>query len=369
MTTIDQNYLKIINNSNLLNIQKYYNENFSRINELTNQLAFIKAIDNNEKKISKWLIKNVKETKKAIQNAFIICCEKGNIKLAEWLNNFKKEIDLHCASKAFKLACLGNQLEIAKWIYKNFDIKSENFNNVFLLCCENNYLEIVKYIYSIQQYINFSKKNEYIICTACFKGNYDLVKWILNIKPNININYDNDYCFRASCQNNHLEVVKLIYNHKKNINNDIINIELKNACFTGNYDLTVYLLEILPIINITYFDDEIVFKYACENSLIDLANVFTKFFGEKYSFKIIKNKIVLWWIYDNEYYLDQKELKIMEVKVEPEVKINNENIENIHNIQPVCCSKYDNKTEICNVCKINNKFCQIKNWPYIMQII
>ena len=161
----------------------------------------------------------------------------------------------------------------------NPDIDINYFNTAtFWYVCIYGYLEFAKRLFTIKKIINISfDTDERFIITcqwslsgACYNGQFAVVKWLVEIIPTLNISAYDDEAFRLACSGGHLEIAKWLLALKPTINISAIDEEaFLSACIIGNLELAKWLLDINPTINISIKNDS-AFLTACFSFQINI---------------------------------------------------------------------------------------------------
>lgn len=218
-------------------------------------LAFNYACVNENIKMAEWLIdlsNNLSSIKihSGFYNNFLNVCEYGHLEFAKWILNAIKnsrECDLtqsgYMFDDALNVSCRGGNLEIAKWLI--FECEIKNMHNAMDGACTGGHLEIAKWIIdiiindvsTIPLYCRFNGIFlRSALLNACFYGHLEIAKWIVALS----IKYS---------QTEHLDT-KLIV--------DDFNEALNTACQCGRFKFVKWLIEECGANNIV--DG---FYYAC----------------------------------------------------------------------------------------------------------
>lgn len=148
--------------------------------------------------------------------AFGCSCQHGHKHIAIML-----DVNIHaCDENAFVLACIYNQLAIAKWLVKfgeknntRIDIHT-NEDYAFVTACKYGNIDIAKWLIQLADkygQINIHARNDAAFASACEYGHLDIAKWLVDLGTDyaygkINIHVDNNNAYRLASGNNYVEV-------------------------------------------------------------------------------------------------------------------------------------------------------------------
>ena len=211
-----------------------------------------------------------------INDTFIACCYQGHLEIAKDLYHIIDKTQqsptiYNTSCKGFIQACHNNNQNIAEWLFLECSlfIPSSITNECINATFSKGNLNLTKWLYNLSSQIIINS-NSLII--ACRRGHKNVIEWLYNIKPNMDI--WNNSChmqtsFWSSCQHGHIELCKLLLKI-----NQYITINDKHsfnyAVNSGNIELTSWLLNIKPEINISANNEEN-FRDACENGHLKMA--------------------------------------------------------------------------------------------------
>ncbi len=174
--------------------------------------------------------------------AFAVCCMNGHKQMADWLLSHDIDEDVN---DAFVYACIGGQLEVAKYLYnsgKVTDLKykdEDEHKDPFVHACNSGNLELVQWLYSLENsFYNWCKsfivtkdtdeeRYKYAFINCCKSGNLELVKWFhetLKIELNYKIESGNDYStfiaspFIMACKYGNIAIVQYLLTNCADIN-------------------------------------------------------------------------------------------------------------------------------------------------------
>lgn len=185
------------------------------------------------------------------KTAFSLACEFGNLSLIELLlPKINKEtlnnIDKYGLTCLDYVLCCGH-LDVLKLLLSIPEV-NRNYETLLLLAYERGYSKIVKWLLT-QIPDNDSAINK-LFEYACIKGHLKTVKLLIN---RVNFDIINKYkdctesLFYKICMNNHLDLAKYLSSHRNfNYWNDNDSWKFVDSIFSKNYDMTEWLLTILP---------------------------------------------------------------------------------------------------------------------------
>jgi hypothetical protein len=140
-----------------------------------------------------------------IQEEFENACRRGRLEVAKWLVSLGGVNIYSIRNNAFRWACQFNHLEVAKWLVSlGVDIHTDN-DIAFRIACDKGYFEMIKWFESLG--INF---NHCIFEKACRWGKIEIAKW-LYMNFDVDLVICNDCLFQEVCECGHLEVAKWLY--------------------------------------------------------------------------------------------------------------------------------------------------------------
>ena len=202
-------------------------------------------------------------------------CKKGDLeKMKEIIKN--KNVGIHVYNEAFRFACEKGHLKVAQWLLEtNPNIDIFQYNEIsFLSACEKGHLEVVKWLYAKKQediyrdhvydpICNYNKDPSFCeLCEdpssynynnafgfACKNGNLKVAQWLFEQKPDI---YkltlgENEFSFRWACRNGHLKVAQWLFELKPDIDISVENYEAYVfACNNGHHKVVKWLKSVFP---------------------------------------------------------------------------------------------------------------------------
>ncbi len=288
MVNDDFNIMKI---KNILN-KKY--ENFS-VHLIKNKGSYFVNIT--KYGLFSWAqlfyLKNKKEISLYfIESSFQICCEKGYLDYAKWLNEITPELMnrnkykvQEFLDRSFEKCCKNNQLMMAKWLYElnnsikimpNYLVitKTNHFNdfsdwlisinedlikNTLIETCRNGDFDNVKHFYEMKPNLDFLNISFNEICKSILHNSnkkeiyFGIAQWIYSINPNINISKES---FLYVCKSGNFEIAEWLYSIKPNIVSYICDKFFSSLCHSfvrpNLFKTTQWVYSLNPTIKINY---------------------------------------------------------------------------------------------------------------------
>jgi len=139
---------------------------------------------------------------------FICACGRGNLRMVKWLcskfkPNNKTMID------AYEWTCERGDIETAEYLWEiGIEIGDVELSELFIIVCELGEWKMAQWLYSTHPGINISINDEYAFRNACCSGYLEIAQWLLEIKPDLRITANNDEAFRNACMSRKHEVAK-----------------------------------------------------------------------------------------------------------------------------------------------------------------
>ncbi|AYV83277.1 MAG: hypothetical protein Hyperionvirus5_83 [Hyperionvirus sp.] len=219
------------------------------------------------------LLKNVDFKKGARKDQlFRTCCYRGFFTLAEWLykqNNVDPRIE---DGAAFRLACCGDQMKLAKWLFSLGGINNIMLNKEFRIACTHNRMEMAVWLYSLGK-IDIRKDIYRLFLTGCEYGYLEMIQWLKSLSVPFDIHaFDND-AFYFACFNNRIQVAKWLYKFGGiDVNGRDFTV-FKHSFVKGNLDLCkwVYSLGAVDVHMVEeyvfigtwrYYDDQLIWIFS-----------------------------------------------------------------------------------------------------------
>ena len=194
-----------------------------------------------------------------IHTLFCDVCKINKLNVAKWIyetykyNRYFQINRIKTIELSFKIACLKNYLDLAKWLFSilpNFIL----LRKLFKTACEDGYLEMAKWMYDIDPKLPVKSENfmaSRLFNEACYNRFIDLAKWLFSINPNIDLSYDSNSVFIYACSSGNLEFAEWIFdNHPNIIESYQFYWSFISACRKKNLDTAQWLLKIHPSFDI-----------------------------------------------------------------------------------------------------------------------
>lgn len=177
----------------------------------------------------------------------------------------------------FKLTCMHNKLEIAKWLKEicpQINIRSDN-DIILQNVCRFGCLKIAKWIIEIcPEIITQIENNINFFHFACEQGHFEIIQWLKEICPKINISSHDDYAFRVVCEDGYFEIAKwLVEIYAETYHSDYIDKIFRFACtHCDNLEFVEWFIKKYPQINVRANEDY-AFKCACASGHLQIAKL------------------------------------------------------------------------------------------------
>ena len=290
----------------LINIGKQTNEIINI--HAKEEYAFIKSCSKGHLELAKWLYDYAISIGSPIQvdisnsMAFRYCCQNGHKDVAEWLLQIIPNIDVSCDDNyAFKWSSTNGHLEMAQWLLGLIKLKSissipmeVDVGDVVMhdltmsnpagptvakdVTMHNPTVSTVMLPMSMQKNELKNYMYETAFISSCSKGQYHVVDWLYTlyrqdpINYPINIHADNDMAFRYACENGHLGMAQWLYSLDGYIDIHAVNEYAFRMSCQNKHCDIMLWLLELGEINI-HVNDEFVFRCLCGMGQIKLAKL------------------------------------------------------------------------------------------------
>jgi len=118
---------------------------------------------------------------KSNQDKFIWVCERGYLKVAQWLYSLGG-VDIHIYDEhPFGLACWNGHLEVARWLYSLGDVNIHiNDEEAFICTCRNGHLEVAQWLYSLGN-VNIHIYNGMALKLASKEFHLEVAQWLWSL--------------------------------------------------------------------------------------------------------------------------------------------------------------------------------------------
>ena len=299
--------LKIACRNNRLEIIKYLIKfgrlNNNRFNIHINDDEIVKiACKYNYIDIVKYIFEQYNGYKRTytINNEYIqilySACKSNNIELINYLIEYINccKMSIKVFTNMFIIAMCYCNTEIIKYLFDKFPNNIRQMKPLTYLINEStrDRLDTIKYflediIIDRKYYIPFFSNNicYNILCDACRYGYINITKYILNYskKYNIKLDYDMNYecsTFNNACRSGNIELVKLLINITQPTYK-FIKYGLNKACICGNYEIVIYLIDLIKqkniIFNMTDFQyNENIFLNSIKSNNVEIIKLLFK---------------------------------------------------------------------------------------------
>lgn len=226
---------------------------------------------------------NNKQKIKIINEGFINCCEFDNLDFCKYLYSqkmgitklFKRYIDINYNNnEGFIIACKNNNIRIVTWMSKLNDFKFRFYSRqLFEDCCLSDSLYTATFLYDKENYvINVN------LLISCIKKNcVNVIKWLCTF-PHI-FDYLNENCltiFETACEKNQTELASHVYLKFKISyidNTQLFCTMIKN----NNVETVAWYSKRIPNVDITVINKENLLEYCCDRQYTDMISLLCEF--------------------------------------------------------------------------------------------
>lgn len=268
------------------------------------------------------------------QELFTTSCFKGQIRLAKF---FYREIDIKNKDMGFRLACYSGNLELVKWLYQidgkldiHYNDDIEDLDSAFASACYSGNLELVKWIYQIDNKTDIYKDT---LSVSGLGGHLKIMKWLFGLDKNLDNWPDLVGVFELSYINGYLHVAKWLIEIGANLHfvvkadfylKEHINEYVRDSRRFEMFDWMINLYREKKIKS--YFHVSLVscYKFGLIKQIRDLVNIGGDIYGtlEIQDHKIYENPEFIQIILDQEIDLELiKNLKLRK-KILSEIRLN-----------------------------------------------
>lgn len=193
----------------------------------------------NSIEIVKWL----GNTNASIENSdelFQIACANENLPLVQWLLESNPNIEISANdNRAFISACSRGNLALAQLLYNlNINLNEIDIENILVEICIGEHKNVIIWLSSIPLTIPINW--EYVFCCICFAGVTDMAKWLYKFKPKTNIKAYDNFAFKNACAHSNLELIEWLYQTNPNVINSIGNL-FNELCGKNNIQVAQFL--------------------------------------------------------------------------------------------------------------------------------
>jgi hypothetical protein len=155
-------------------------------------------------------------------DAFLGCCEGGNLAMAQWLNS-KERASLNTGSYGLRLACANGHLAVAQWLTQEFKLTADDArrvnNDALLSSCAYGHLAVADWLtQTFRLTITDARTaDNYAFRTACQNGHVAVAAWLVRTfqLTAVDVRAADSFALSKAVENGHMDVVvwlKLTFN-------------------------------------------------------------------------------------------------------------------------------------------------------------
>lgn len=187
----------------------------------------------------------------------------------------KKSIPIDLV-QVYRTCVKNGKLKILKWLYhENHVLNNSKISNPFmtellLISLQSNKICIASWLLSIcKKNFNINYDHDFIFYELCEQSTLTTIKWFYKHSPLIDLTYENYYGFRIACEVGKLQLAQWFYLLDKRIQDNIyaMNYSFAYSCFNNYLDVSKWLIEIQPKINI-FAEENRAIKYIGSHGTI-----------------------------------------------------------------------------------------------------
>ena len=138
-------------------------------------------------------------------SSFKKSCENGDLEMAK--RHYNTDICKDTIDNCFRLACIDNYFELAKWLFSLGADHNHCNDWTFRRSCGYSNFEIIKWLFSLGVDHNSEEDDAFI--SACIRGEIKIAQWLFSL--GVNHHSDKDYAFYKSYEKGQLEVVQWLF--------------------------------------------------------------------------------------------------------------------------------------------------------------
>jgi len=182
--------------------------------------------------IAQWLY-SIMLIKPPIDIPFLLASGSHHLPVVKWLYSITP-MTVYVMSSAFKIACINEDIEMAKWIYFTNEkvIILVDIQELFEMACIYDNLELTQWLYSIRPANSLETLEiENAFHWACINGNLQIAKWLYTLYPQVNLQFSKKYYYHRHRRNSNTDKMGEVAKWLSSLQSDNINI-LTDLCTT-----------------------------------------------------------------------------------------------------------------------------------------